>query len=246
MRKLTRQLTPVIAQLAQSLAKLYETMNFQAEGFQLKQPSRQEAFIERLSQNDVAVQNISMLNQTIETLTKKFEDRELDNWSERQTLERQKAELEEFNDQRQQLSQLLTIQEESLKQLKTELEASEKQNASTLEKQFLGFVREIISVRDNLAMKEELLKEEENYQETKAWKLIQLSYRETEGILKRMGVKVIKMSGAFDVQSQMATETIPTHDEALHDTVAQTYREGYRTENKLIRAQEVVLYAYKK
>jgi len=253
MAKTKRQLSSVINELNMKLNLLYETMGFQAEGFQFKQPSRQEVFIEKLAQNDTAVQNIEILNQTIETLQKKVEDRQLDNWSERQSFERQKAELEEqlkqleeLNEQKQQLNQLLSIQEESINQLKTELEAAEKQFAANMEKQFLTFLFEIISVRDNLAIKEQMLKEDENYQETKAWKLIQLSYRETEGILKRMGVTVINQSGAFDVQAQMVADTFPTPDEELHDTVVQTFREGYRTEDKLIRPQEVVLYSYKK
>lgn len=248
-----KQLILSIAELAQSLFKLYEAMGFQTESFQLKRPSRQEVIVEKLAQNDAAVYNIEMLNQAIETLQKKFEDRQLDNWSERQTFEREKAELEhlltqlkELNDQKQLLSQLLDSKEDTLSQLKTELESAEKQAAAALEKQFLAFVREIISVRDNLAMKEEMLKEEENYQESKAFKLIQLSYRETEGILKRMGVFVLNQTGMFDTQTQLVTDTVSTSDETLHDTVALTFREGYRTGEKLVRPQEVILYSHKK
>jgi len=253
MNKLTKQLTPGISQLAQSLAKLYEIMGFQTEGFQLKQPSRQEVIFESLKQNNTSVQNIDLLNQSVETLQKKLEDRELDQWSERQTFERQKAaleeqlkQLEELNNQKQLLRQSEAVHEESLNQLKTQFEASEKHGAAALEKQFLAFAREIISVRDNLAMKEEILKEEDNYQETNAWKFIQLSYRETEGILKRMGVQVLNQTGLFYAQTQMVTGTVTTDNVELHDFVAQTFREGYRTEDKLIRPQEVFLYSYRK
>jgi len=253
MRKTNKQLSPVIAELAHSIIKLYETMGFQTKGFHLKQPSRQEVIVEKLAHNDAAFQNIESLKGAIERLAKKFEDRELDQWSESQTFERQKAELEqqlkqleELNNQKQQLAQLLTTQEEKINQLNMQLDASEKQSAGVLEKQFLTFVREIISVRDNLAMKEEMLKEEDNYQETKAWKFIQLSYLETEGILKRMGVMLLNQTGTFDAQTQMVTDTVPTDDELLHDMIAQTFREGYRTEGKIIRPQEVVLYSYKK
>ena len=125
-----------------------------------------------------------------------------------------------------------------------ELASKNKDLQKEIEQQYLSFSKEIILMRDNLSMKEEMLRSEEEYQETKVWKLVQASYRETEAILKRMGIIVVNQTGAFDSTIQLVTDTVPTETKELHDTVAQTFREGYRTIDKIIRPQEVVLYSY--
>lgn len=247
-----KQLTFVFAEQVGSLVKLYEALGFQAEHLQLKQPSKQALILESLTTNDVSVRNIEQVTLAIAALQKLVEDRELEAWSDGLTFERQKAELEEqlnklqeLNDKNEQLEQQVAVLEETVTRLKSYFPEREKLHASDKEKQWIGFVREIIHVRDSLAMKEELLKEEENHQETKAWKLVQALYRETEGILTRMKVMVIRQEGIFDSNTQMVTDTTPTDQENLHDTVAQTFREGYRTADRLIRPQEVILFSYK-
>lgn len=241
-----------IAQLFQSVVNLYETLGVEPEKVELEQPSKEMSLFDSLVSKDVTSHNLEQVNQAIVRLQKRVEERNLETWSERQTFERQKKELEQkleewdtLAEKNRQLNQQINTLEADKKELNVRLADAEKQHRLEKEKYWLGFAREIIQVRDNLAMKEEMLKEEDNYTETKAWKLIQSLYRETESVLSRQGITIIRKDGAFDSQLHSVSDTIPTEKEELHDTVAQTFRDGYRTAEKLIRPQEVILYSYK-
>ena len=111
-------------------------------------------------------------------------------------------------------------------------------------KQFLNFVDEIICIRDNLKMKMITLNELKESENSKAFDIIKLVQQETEGILKRMGISVINEEGKFNDQIQKIIKTKPAIDKTLHDTIAQTVREGYRMNDIIIRFQEVILYSY--
>lgn len=239
-----------------SLHKLFESMNLQVPKSKLNLPQELWLVLENIVASPVTIQNLEQIRLSVNEATKQQEERSLDRWNAEQTVLQLKKQVAEMSSN----SEILQADNSSLKKQLTAL-SQEKEDAekSFQEKifnlsekfeeekeiQFLSFVKEIILIRDNLTMKEEMLKSEENYRESKAYKLIQLSYHETENILNRIGVSVINQNGPFNNLIQMVSDTTPTDNEELHDTVAKTFREGYRTKDKLIRLQEVILYSFK-
>lgn len=69
------------------------------------------------------------------------------------------------------------------------------------------------------------------------------AYEQLGGVLKLEGVEPVEREGLFDPQRQEALETRQTDDPAKDRTVAATVRPGYAAGHRLIRAQEVVIYA---
>ncbi len=251
-----KNLYTAIGDLLLSLHKLFESMNLQVPKSKLNLPQEIWLALENIVVSPVTIQNLDQIRLSVNEATRQQEDRSLDRWNAEQTvlrLKKQVAELTSDSDKLQEENSSFKAQLSALSQEKEDAEKSFQEQILNLnqkaekekETQFLAFVKEIILIRDNLTMKADMLKSEENYQESKAYKLIQLSYRETENILNRMGVLVINQSGLFNNLLQMVSDTTPTDNEELHDTVAQTFREGYRTNDKLIRLQEVILFSFK-
>jgi molecular chaperone GrpE (heat shock protein) len=251
-----RTLYMVLGDLLLSLHKLFESMNLQVQKSKLNLPQELWQAFENIAVTPVTIQNLEQIRLSVNEAIKQQDDRSLDRWNAEQTVKRLKKQIDELNFDFEKLQEANALLNAKLTVLSQEKENAEKsfqeqflnlnQNTEKQKKtQYLSFVKEIILIRDNLTMKEEMLKSEDNYRESKAYKLIQLSYRETENILNRMGVLVINQAGLFNNLLQMVSDTTPTDNEELHDTVAQTFREGYRTNDKLIRLQEVVLFSFK-
>ena len=251
-----KKIYSTLGDLLLSLHKLFESMNLQVPKSKLNLPQELWLLFENIVVSPITIQNLEQIRLSVNEAIKQQDDRSLDRWNAEQTVKRLKKQIDELNFDSEKLQEENALLKAKLTVLSQEKENAEKSfqeqflnlNQNTekqKETQYLSFVKEIILIRDNLTMKEEMLKSEDNYRESKAYKLIQLSYRETENILNRMGVLVINQAGLFNNLLQMVSDTTPTDNEELHDTVAQTFREGYRTNDKLIRLQEVILFSYK-
>lgn len=234
-----------------SLKKLYECLDMSEQKWEIKLPNKGLLLLENLCVSKLTKENFESFVQLIVEAIPIVEDRILENKSLEMTNSRISKELDSSNLEILELKNELETVRKSSKttnsvspEVNIELASKNKDLQKEIEQQYLSFSKEIILMRDNLSMKEEMLRSEEEYQETKVWKLVQASYRETEAILKRMGIIVVNQTGAFDSTIQLVTDTVPTETKELHDTVAQTFREGYRTIDKIIRPQEVVLYSY--
>lgn len=234
-----------------SLKKLYECLDMSEQKWEIKLPNKGLLLLENLCVSKLTKENFETFVQLIVEAIPIVEDRILENKSLEMTNSRISKELDSSNLEILELKNELETVRKSSKttnsvspEVNIELASKNKDLQKEIEQQYLSFSKEIILMRDNLSMKEEMLRSEEEYQETKVWKLVQASYRETEAILKRMGIIVVNQTGAFDSTIQLVTDTVPTETKELHDTVAQTFREGYRTIDKIIRPQEVVLYSY--
>lgn len=242
-----------LSHIMRSGHELYEVMNESATEIKLRLPKKLPLILENIFISKVTIDNLNGIRQLIDNATKLIEDKILGAKSLEMTNIRFNEELDEAKNEilylKNELAQLAK-ESKQIDSIPNEVDVALKHKNNELqiekEQQDLTFGKEIILMRDNLCMKEEMLKTEEEYQESKAWKLIQASYRETESILNRMGITVINEKGVFDSNIQMVTDTTPTDKEELYETVAQTFREGYRTADKLIRPQEVILYSYSK
>lgn len=243
----------VLSQSVFSIHKQYECINETIPAWKLKLPNKLMLILENLLVSKVTLENLNGIRQLIVDSTKIVEDKLMDIKNLEMTNERIKKELNDANQVIQDLKDELekvVIQPKQTTLSSNEINDPLKEENNDLKKkidvQYLTFGKEIILMRDNLCMKEEMLKMDDNYQESTSWKLIQNSYRETENILNRMEITVINQTGMFDNNIQMVTDTVSTDCEELDNTVAQTFREGYRTEDKLIRPQEVILYSFKR
>lgn len=78
----------------------------------------------------------------------------------------------------------------------------------------------------------------------KTLKFINSLYKETGRILNTYGIESLEEVGAFNSQYHTIVDTKETDNLELKDKIAESYRPGYRMNGKVIRSQEVVLYAY--
>jgi len=70
-------------------------------------------------------------------------------------------------------------------------------------------------------------------------------YRELGRILAQEHVMSLEDIGPYDVNRQRVVDTRETDDLAQDDTVCHTVRPGYIFHGKLVRPQDVIVYAYK-
>lgn len=253
MKQTKVQLYQVLSEIVFDLYKLNSVINDLKFNLKLRLPNKLLFLLENLFVSKVTLENLKGIRQFIVDTTKIVEDKLLDIKNLEMTNERIKKALNNANQEIQDLKNELekvVIQPKQTTISFNEINNALKEENNDLKKkidlQYLTFGKEIILMRDNLCMKEEMLKIDDNYKESTSWKLIQNAYRETENILNKMEITVINQTGMFDNIIQMVTDTVSTDCEELDNTVAQTFREGYRTEDKLIRPQEVILYSYKR
>lgn len=71
-------------------------------------------------------------------------------------------------------------------------------------------------------------------------------YRQLNGVLAKHGVTSLEADGPFDENYQQVINLEPTTDPAKHHQISATLRPGYLFHGKLIRPQEVTLYALDK
>ncbi|MBP1673660.1 MAG: GrpE [Bacteroidetes bacterium] len=245
MKKNKIPLYTLLSQNIHSINKLYECLNVSKPNWKMNLPDKLSLLIENIFVSNVTSDNLKGITQLINGATKIAEDKMLAVNNYEKTNERI---TEELKVKRQEIQDLKVKIENNNNSKPTKEDLNEEINEleKKIMQQYITFVNEIIHMRDNLCMKEEMLKLDDNYQKSTSWKLIQNLFRETENILNRMGITVINQTGTFENNKQMVTDTVSTDCEELDKTVAQTFREGYRTVDKLIRPQEVILYSYKR
>lgn len=69
-------------------------------------------------------------------------------------------------------------------------------------------------------------------------------YEELGRILKVNGIEPLEEKELFNSEYHIIIGTKVTNNIKLDNTIAEIYRPGYRTKNKILRAQEVVIYKY--
>ena len=110
-----------------------------------------------------------------------------------------------------------------------------------LEQERLGFIRDMIALRDKLLIRQNWL-EEEAPDEKNARKLAASQLRETARCLTNLGVEILEADGAFDNRYQTVVETRPAETPDQTDQIAETFRAGCRFLGEILRAQEVILF----
>lgn len=74
--------------------------------------------------------------------------------------------------------------------------------------------------------------------------LLESLYRGLGKVLEKEGVTLIEEVGAYDGKRQQVVDTRPTDDPAQDNFVCATVRPGYLFHERLIRPQEVIVYAF--
>lgn len=106
-----------------------------------------------------------------------------------------------------------------------------------------GLVLSLINFRDQLLYFQDEFRDDGD---ERAVKLLGTLYKETGRLMNEEdGVESLEGGGDFSTDIHMVTSTESTHDQSLDNTIARTFRAGYRINGKLHRPQEVVLYVYK-
>jgi molecular chaperone GrpE (heat shock protein) len=78
----------------------------------------------------------------------------------------------------------------------------------------------------------------------KQQKILLSLYEELGRILKINGIEPLEEEKIFNSQYHIVIDTKVTDKIQLNNTIAETYRPGYKINGKILRAQEVVLYRY--
>lgn len=105
----------------------------------------------------------------------------------------------------------------------------------------LTMVQDIITMRDNLLMRRNWIRDFAPEEETAA-KLVEGQLQETAKLLERAGVEIMDRMGAFDCRLHTAVETRPAPAAQQNGQIAETFRPGYRFRGEILRPQEVILY----
>lgn len=67
-------------------------------------------------------------------------------------------------------------------------------------------------------------------------------YAESGRFMKENRIEPLEDTGVLDAQRHTVVDTRPTDDPALENSIAQTFRAGYRLDGNIVRPQEVVVY----
>ena len=129
-------------------------------------------------------------------------------------------------------------------QLEQSLQRLEREKADLLEqtaKEQRAAVQSIITLRDNLLMKQAWLETAGDSPEAAA-RLIAGQLQETAALLREMGAEILQDTGAFDSRYHTAVQTRPTEDPDRIGQIAETFRPGYRFRGEVLRPQEVIVY----
>lgn len=116
------------------------------------------------------------------------------------------------------------------------LEVEENKDISKYETSELAL--DIIKLRDQIFIANDSCTDKQQ-------KMLTSLYEELGRILKINGIESLEESGVFNSQYHTVIDTKATNQIQLNNTIAETYRPGYKIKNKIIRAQEVVIYKFK-
>jgi len=149
--------------------------------------------------------------------------------------------VEEMKRRLKEQQQLLDEQENRFKEEQERTERMAGQLAAA-EASLKAAVSGIITMRDSLLTRVDLLRENGVAENDERFKVVSISLRETAALLGRMGVTIVEDEGLFDPARQTIAETIPTSDPGLANHIARVFRPGYLYQGEVLRGQEVIIY----
>ena len=220
-------------QLREQLAELFELCGMQTSEIAVAPMPMPLQWLEKLVQDNQLYNYLENLTSLSKQASVRVREMKLEAWNGLES-ERQ---LEEISDRLEMQEQQLARLEQSLQQLEREKAALRDQMA----KEQKSAVQGIITLRDNLLMKQAWLETAGDSPEAAA-KLISGQLQETAALLEGMGAEILQDTGAFDSRCHTAVETRPAENADQVGQIAETFRPGYRFRGEVLRPQEVIVY----
>lgn len=176
--------------------------------------------------------------QTIGTIAKQLDAERLERVADMDAAKETEIELKECKEKLTQLErrnqELQAIIDE-----KSVAETSSETPSAEISSDYKGLAEGLIKFRDQLLyFKDKFAKDGD----AKVVKFMASLYKETGRFMKENGVEPLEETGAFHPERHMVNSTQNTDDPALYNTIAETFRPGYRIGGEPYRPQEVILY----
>lgn len=140
---------------------------------------------------------------------------------------------EEENSRTLELEQELERMRQKIRQMEEKYQEEQKAH--------LLLIQNLISVSDKLLSQKKWM-EDQAPEDKNTGKVINGQLREISGCLKDAGVEILDAKGVFDSRYQTVVDTRLAQTPEQIDTIAETFRPGYRFGDELLRPQEVILF----
>jgi molecular chaperone GrpE (heat shock protein) len=247
----------LLRNMEQNIEKLLESLEIEGSKHSPRTPNAIKYFVQSMMTDKNVLREMELFNQDIRKAIKCNEDRRLDQWSTQEELKSLENDIDELRKQQIQhkeeivrLNAMLEKKNEENRLLSDQLKEvrSDYESSGVLVKEsedrIVTFINSFISFRDSIILKEGLCSDKEDETSKQLLKLLNMLFKETAVMAEKNKLLVLDQKGAYDSDKQIVTDVRPTKERELHDTVAETFRPGYRYQDKLIRPQEVILYSY--
>lgn len=246
--------------LRDHLEKLYRLCGIPEQRIDVKMSSKVIVFLESLF-NDQSLNNfLYELDDQAERAIAALEERQPDMWDikeKERLLKETQIQLEDIKYELRISRQKLMEVKEQRDQFKTELENARSMmhkkekvlksindsdiNEKVMDQANVGWIQNIITMRDNLLMRRDWIAENEP-ENINARKLVESQLRETGALLTKAGVEILEDDGLFDSSRHTVIDTKFVDDPLLHNQIAEVFRPGYTYKDNVLRGQEVILY----
>lgn len=217
--------------LRDSLMELYKLCGVAERSIPIRQRSAFMRWVEALFEDKAICEYLQTLTEMTDEAVVAMKDRNLDDWNNRcneARLEQTEKMLAQADERNAQLEQQLAVK-------------AQPEDDHRAAKDIMQAIRGIISMRDNLLMKKEWAKDCAA-EDINAVKLVDSQLLETAKLLKQLNVEILEDTGAFDSRLHTVVQTLPAQSDEQIDTIAETFRPGYRFNGEVIRPQEVVVF----
>lgn len=230
--------------LRDDLNKLFELCGLKVEQVEIGSTPALIRLAASLVKDHALLDYLDTLDCQAKKAVKELEAKQIDQWSNEQ------------NELRiEQLEKQITQYQKKLELLLKEKRRVEKENDSpkrTLpihkvgdpgpqEQGHLEMIRSLISMRDNLLIRRDWLKDNAP-DDQNTMKLIESQLYQTANILKKSGVEILEDQGGFDSNRHTVVDTRPTDDPLLVNQIVEVFRPGYTYQGEVLRGEEVILY----
>jgi molecular chaperone GrpE (heat shock protein) len=236
-----------------NIEKLFESLGVEGIKHSTQTPNAAMYLIQNMITDKNVFMNMQAMNEDIKKAIQKHEEIRLDAWSLKDELKEAEAENEALKKQlkeaEHQLEKLQNLEAQNIglntkiDELQTAFEKCTKDLRSS-ENRAKDITESLVSFRDSIILKEGLCAENKEESSVQLHKLLTVLLKETAGIFEKNDIEILDQKGTYDSSIQIVTDVKPTKDKELQDTVAETFRPGYRYGDVLIRPQEVILYSY--
>lgn len=255
--KANNDIYTLIRNMELNVEKLFESLGIEEVNHSSRTPNMIAYMIQNMTADKSVLRNLEAINSNLNKAIQKHEAQRLDAWSiqegalsldkenvsllekvqaQQEEIERLKEALEKQSEENKVFAASLNELQRSNDQCKESLKNSQDRSDQ--------FINSFISLRDSILLKEGLCSGKEDEVSVQLHKLLSLLLKETYSLAEKNDMEVIDLKGLYNSDLQVVTDIIPTDKKELQDTVAETFRPGYRYKDKLIRPQEVILYSY--